>query len=67
MWCSACRPVYRARRDELGVSAQRGASERRVEEGEVDIDHDAETYEPCPVPDGDIDAMVTEQARQSVS
>lgn len=41
--------------------------ERCVKDGELNIDYEVETYEFCPVPDEDIDAMLAEQAKQAAS
>ena len=40
---------------------------RCVKDGELHITCDVETYEFCPVPDDDIDAMLAEQINQSAS
>ena len=44
-----------------------GLLERCVQDGELKIKYDVQTYEFCPVPDDDIDAMLAEQAKQSSS
>lgn len=41
--------------------------QRCVNDGKLNIQYDIETYEFCPVPDEDIDAMLAEQAKQSSS
>ena len=41
--------------------------ERCVTNGQINITYEVETYEFCPVPDEDIDAMLAEQAKQSQS
>lgn len=41
--------------------------QRCVNEGQLNIEYDIETYEFCPVPDEDIDQMLADQAKQAQS
>jgi hypothetical protein len=41
--------------------------QRCVNDGKLNIEYDIETYEFCPMPDEDIDAMLADQAKQSGS